>query len=315
MDEARGADAVFITHPHPDHFSDTDAFSDRPVYVSARGVAIAGRNGMNTDRMRVLAAGETVRTGGLCVTAYRGRHCSFDMPTVSRVLFSPHTWLHIGKTMRLLGEAKRFSILPEDVFVFSVTDGEKTAVILGSAGMAKEEDYPQNADLLVFPLLIREKGSGNRDIIVRSLSRYNLSPSDFLSVIEINDIQAIKAMISQGLGIGFLYHSAVKDDLAAGKLKEIPLEDFDEYHEFTFIWGDDEIKKATLLSCRPLSHIRFRWADDKSGKTFFEIRLKESELTGEQVLEITDFATDEDKDDLVELWDSEVETLRRISGV
>lgn len=85
--------------------------------------------------------------------------------------------------------------------------------------------------------------------------------------------------------------------------------------EFTFIWGDDEVKKATLLSCRPLSHIRFRWADDKSGKTFFEIRLKESELTGEQVLEITDFATDEDKDDLVELWDSEVETLRRISGV
>ena len=128
-----------------------DAFSDRPVYVSARGVAIAGRNGMNTDRMRVLAAGETVRTGGLCVTAYRGRHCSFDMPTVSRVLFSPHTWLHIGKAMRLLGEAKRFSILPEDVFVFSVTDGEKTAVILGSAGMAKGEDYPQNADLLVFP--------------------------------------------------------------------------------------------------------------------------------------------------------------------
>lgn len=151
MDEARGADAVFITHPHPDHFSDMDAFSDRPVYVSARGVAIAGRNGMNTDRMRVLAAGETVRTGGLCVTAYRGRHCSFDMPTVSRVLFSPHTWLHIGKAMRLLGEAKRFSILPEDVFVFSVTDGEKTAVILGSAGMAKGEDYPQNADLLVLP--------------------------------------------------------------------------------------------------------------------------------------------------------------------
>lgn len=84
---------------------------------------------------------------------------------------------------------------------------------------------------------------------------------------------------------------------------------------FTFNWGDDEVKKAVLLVCRPLSHIRFRWEEDKSGKTYFEIRMKESELTGEQVIEITDFATDDDRADLVDLWDSEVEMLRRISGV
>lgn len=85
--------------------------------------------------------------------------------------------------------------------------------------------------------------------------------------------------------------------------------------EFTFIWGDDEVKKATMLVCRPLSHVRFRWNDDNTGKTYFEIRMRESELTGEQVIEITDFAADEDLDDLKSLWDSEVDVLRRISGI
>ena len=110
-----------------------------------------------------------------------------------------------------------------------------------SASFDITDKVKKMSDLLAFPLLIREKGSGNRDIIVRSLSRYNLSPEDFQSIIEINDIQAIKAMIAQGIGIGFLYHSAVKDDIASGKLKEIPLEDFDESHEFTFIWRKNSI--------------------------------------------------------------------------
>lgn len=84
---------------------------------------------------------------------------------------------------------------------------------------------------------------------------------------------------------------------------------------FTFVWGEDEIKKATMLVCRPLSHIRFRWLDDKTEKTYFEIRMKECELTGEQVIEITDFAGSEEIEDLKELWNSEVEILKRISGM
>lgn len=153
MEEARSADAIFITHPHLDHFADTDAFAEGkiPVYVSARGIGIARGNGMDVSVMREITAGDRVRVGAFEIAAFSGRHCVFDMPTVSRVLFSPHTWLHIGKALRLLGEAKRFSIALDDVLVFSVTDGEKRVVLLGSAGMAEGQDYPQNAELLVFP--------------------------------------------------------------------------------------------------------------------------------------------------------------------
>lgn len=85
--------------------------------------------------------------------------------------------------------------------------------------------------------------------------------------------------------------------------------------QYTFCWGDDERKEATLLTCRPFSHIRFRWTEDKTCKTYFEIRMRKNELTEEHILEITDFALDEDKEDLITLWDSEVDILRRISGI
>ena len=49
MDEARTADAIFVTHPHLDHFADVDAFSEgtRPVYVSATGISHAKKNGLD----------------------------------------------------------------------------------------------------------------------------------------------------------------------------------------------------------------------------------------------------------------------------
>ncbi|MBQ7879589.1 MAG: hypothetical protein IJ317_02960, partial [Clostridia bacterium] len=36
-------------------------------------------------------------------------------------------------------------------FAFEVTDGVKTVLIFGSAGMEENVEYPKNADLMVFP--------------------------------------------------------------------------------------------------------------------------------------------------------------------
>lgn len=84
---------------------------------------------------------------------------------------------------------------------------------------------------------------------------------------------------------------------------------------YTFIWGQNEEKRAVLLSMKHYSHVRFRWEEDANSKNYFELRMRQNELTEDCVLEIVDFADEDDKDDLIELWDSEVETLRRISGI
>ena len=67
--EARTADAIFITHPHLDHFQDVDAFSEgvRPVYVSATGISHAKKNGLNAACIE----GSVIRRGQIC--------CSFPI--------------------------------------------------------------------------------------------------------------------------------------------------------------------------------------------------------------------------------------------
>lgn len=151
--EARTAQAIFITHPHLDHFSDVDAFSEgvRPVYVSATGISLARRNGLNAAPMRAIAAGEEVRVGSFTVRAFPARHCAFDAATVLRVLFSPRTWLRFCDSVALLKGAKRFRIDRDDVLAFEASDGQRRVLLFGSAGMRAGTEYPRGADLLVFP--------------------------------------------------------------------------------------------------------------------------------------------------------------------
>lgn len=109
------------------------------------------------------------------------------------------------------------------------------------------QDYPfqntphQLADLLGETLLVREEGSGNREIIRRSLSRKNLDLRDFHSLFEVGDMNVLKQMLVQGCGIGFLYEAAVREDLQQGRLRAIELEDFAEDHDITFLWRKGSI--------------------------------------------------------------------------
>lgn len=85
-------------------------------------------------------------------------------------------------------------------------------------------------------------------------------------------------------------------------------------HEVTFTWGKTESRTAQILLMRAYSFIRFRWLDNSTPREYFELKMSNSELTNDFVLEITDFADEEDYDDLCELWGKQVATLRRNCG-
>ena len=58
-----------------------------------------------------------------------------------------------------------------------------------------------------------------------------------------------------------------------------------------------------------------QWLDDEDEKSFFELRISSSELTGATMLVITDFAYPDEMADCRGLWDHQIETLRRKLGV
>lgn len=82
----------------------------------------------------------------------------------------------------------------------------------------------------------------------------------------------------------------------------------------TFHWGKTEVREAEIIAIRAFSNIRFRWLDDEYEKEYFEIRMTNNELTNDYVLEVTDFADEEEVADLTELWNSQIDRLKRAFG-
>lgn len=85
-------------------------------------------------------------------------------------------------------------------------------------------------------LLLREEGSGTREVLERCLEAHNLSVQDFDKQMEVGSMQTIKELTKAGCGITFLYEAAVRRELEEGSLRQIPLQDFPVTHEFAFIW-------------------------------------------------------------------------------
>lgn len=81
-----------------------------------------------------------------------------------------------------------------------------------------------------------------------------------------------------------------------------------------FCWGKAERREAEIVAIRAYSYIRFRWLDSENEREYFELKMTNNELTNDFVLEVNDYADEEDVDDLCELWDKEVATLRRNCG-
>lgn len=82
----------------------------------------------------------------------------------------------------------------------------------------------------------------------------------------------------------------------------------------TFFWGKTEHRKAEIVAVRAFSFIRFHWLDDENEREYFELKMTNNELTNDFVLEVTDFADADEVEDQCELWDSEVDILRRTCG-
>ena len=102
-------------------------------------------------------------------------------------------------------------------------------------------------DLLEETWIVREKGSGTRDILEKNLEEQNLTINDFCKVIEIGNINAIKYLVKNNNGITTLYEAAVKEELENGTLQKVEVSDLQKKHNFYFIWRKNSAFEALYL--------------------------------------------------------------------
>lgn len=82
---------------------------------------------------------------------------------------------------------------------------------------------------------------------------------------------------------------------------------------FTFTWEGNK-QQAEVVEYEDLEYIKFRWVDNPYDE-YFEFRITSTEITGDTVLLITDFAEQYELRDVQMLWDSQIKALMMRLGL
>lgn len=86
-----------------------------------------------------------------------------------------------------------------------------------------------------------------------------------------------------------------------------------EGEHFTFIW-DGYPQEAELVYRNKNENVCFRWTEFDDDKHCFEFSVQGVELTNDVSLIVTDMVEPGEEDSQRELWESQIEQLKRILG-
>ncbi|WP_230868391.1 LysR family transcriptional regulator [Iocasia frigidifontis] len=100
-----------------------------------------------------------------------------------------------------------------------------------------QRDYIDPAEIEGEKLIIREEGSGTRDLIQNTFLQHNVL---YNIAHTINNFEAIKKAVSANIGISLIPAIGIKKEIKKGELKEIRLEDISFKRLFKLIYHKDK---------------------------------------------------------------------------
>lgn len=107
-------------------------------------------------------------------------------------------------------------------------------------------------EILNGKLILREKGSGTREIFENKVIEMGYVLKDFKPYMELGSITAIKSLVQANLGYSIISKETVKKELESGKLKIIPIKGLKIFREFNFVYlkdSDEEFVKNFIGFC------------------------------------------------------------------
>lgn len=101
-------------------------------------------------------------------------------------------------------------------------------------------------DLLGERLILREEGSGSRNVLTHALAQRNLSPASFADHFVVESLDIIKIFVQADLGTSFVYEAAVQREVQEGTLRIIPLTDAGIFHDISFVYLRDSLYEQDM---------------------------------------------------------------------
>jgi molybdate transport repressor ModE-like protein len=144
--------------------------------------------------------------------------------------------------MRVDNSASILGAVREDLYSFGLVEGnpragglrlaefvrDEVVLVAGIRGVSKSyaklgDSILTVGDLTKVPIVWRETGSGTRAVVESALRKAGLSPKRLDHPYVIADITAAKTAVRLGMGFSFFSRWAVREELAAGHLRVIPV--------------------------------------------------------------------------------------------
>jgi DNA-binding transcriptional LysR family regulator len=100
-------------------------------------------------------------------------------------------------------------------------------------------------ELLEVPFIIREKGSGTRQVMEDTLRRCHVDASKLNVIMELEHTEAIKSCVEAGLGISIISKSAVTKELKLQTLMQLNIEGITLHRDFYMIYHEEALKHTS----------------------------------------------------------------------
>lgn len=191
-----------------------------------------------------LIIGASLTIGGYILPYILGRYQK-EYPNVKLILKLDNSQQVIEKLSNQeihVGFIESLKIYPD---VQQIPFMEDELVIITSPGLYHANDYGKVEitpdELFSLPMIMREQGSGTRQVVEESLRRFQLDPSKFNIILELENTEAIKSAVESGLGVSIISKSAIKKELQLGVLQEVSIQGIRLKRKFTFIYNEETL--------------------------------------------------------------------------
>jgi DNA-binding transcriptional LysR family regulator len=123
-----------------------------------------------------------------------------------------------------------------DVKVEQFIEDEIVPIIAHEHPWANAAEPIVATDLLVIPLILRERGSGTRRVVEDALKEIGLKLRSLNVAMELDSTEAVKSAVEAGLGIGFVSQWALTKERKLATLATVKIQDLRIHRSLQFLY-------------------------------------------------------------------------------
>jgi len=121
---------------------------------------------------------------------------------------------------------------------------DELVLIASNKSQLAKKGYISIKELKEMPFILREQGSGTREVIRENLVKKDIRLLDLSVEMQLGNNEAVKKAVAAGLGVSFVSEFSIGQELKLGLLKIIPVENFSIHRFFYIVRYSDNLSSA-----------------------------------------------------------------------